>query len=60
MKDPAEAPLLGVALQRRTWVGDRDELLARLIADLLGNLGEEIILKNIGLGGAAGFAGDNE
>ena len=48
-------------LQRRSGIGHRDEALAGLLgADRLGDAGEEIILHDVRLGGAAGLAGDDE
>ena len=48
-------------LQRRAGIGHRDEAVAGLVgADGLGHPREEIILHRVGLGGAAGFAGDDE
>ena len=48
-------------LQRRAGIGHRDETMPGLLgADRLGDAGEEIILHHVRLGGAAGFAGDDE
>src|SRR5437879_150036 len=48
-------------LQRRAGIGHRDEAVTGLVgADRLGNLREEIILHHVRLGGAAGFAGNDE
>ncbi len=48
-------------LQRRAGIGHRDEAVAgRFGADRLGDALEEIVLHCVRLGGAAGFAGDDE
>ena len=61
MEDARKILLLGDLLQRRAGIGDGNKMRACLIlADGVANLREEIILHHIRLGGAAGFAGDDQ
>ena len=61
VEDAGKALLGRDLLQRRAGIGDGDEAMAGLVlADGLGDAIEEIILHHVRLGGAAGFAGDDE
>ena len=61
VEDAGKALLGRNLLQRRAGIGDGDEAMAGLVlADGLGDAIEEIILHHVRLGGAAGFAGDDE
>ncbi len=61
MEDAGKALFGRNLLQRRAGIGHRDKAMAGLVgADGLGDPREEVILHRVGLGGAAGFAGDDE
>ena len=61
VENPREALFGRRLLQRRAGIGHRDEAMSGLAgANRLGNAIEEIVLHRVGLGGAAGFAGDDE
>ena len=61
MENAGKALLGRHLLQRRAGIGHRDEAVAGLVlADRLRHAIVEIILHRVRLGGAAGFAGDDE
>ena len=61
VEDAGKALLGRNLLQRRAGIGDGDEAMTGLVlADRFGDAIEEIILHRVRLGGAAGFAGDDE